>query len=177
MKLKCASLSELNKKTDVLVFPLHEGQRVLSGNSLKLDKSFQGAISRLLRQKSLSGKYEKLTPILGIPSQKPKTILAVGWGKPSRFSYASLREISGEIARKCKSLQLNALWLSFPKKRLAFPRKKSGNVSPRDFFWDNIPFPNTKRRKKKQKLLLIRLKFWNRFDRVGTRWKKALKKE
>ncbi len=92
--------------TDCVVVNLFEGVTRPGGGTGAVDRALDGAISRLIEQGDIRGKYGELTlfPTFGkIPAPR---VLVAGLGKPAEFSVDRVRDLSADIARRLRAARV-----------------------------------------------------------------------
>jgi leucyl aminopeptidase len=93
-------------RTDCVVVNLFEGVTRPGGGTGAVDRALDGAITRLIEQGDIRGKYGELVlfPTFGkIPSPR---VLVAGLGRSSEFTVDRVRDLSADIARRLRSARV-----------------------------------------------------------------------
>ncbi len=99
---------------EVLVTGFFEDERPLRGTSGWIDWRLNGLLSRLVKEKKITGQWKETTLI---PSQgriPSKLILLFGLGRTQEYSSFRLRELSPYLVNKIKNLKASRIGFSFP---------------------------------------------------------------
>lgn len=106
MQVRVESGDIARAKTECVVVNLFEGVTRPGGGTGAVDRALDGAISRLIEQGDIRGKYGELTlfPTFGkIPAPR---VLVAGLGKQADFTIDRVRDLSADIARRLRSARV-----------------------------------------------------------------------
>ena len=102
------------QECDVLVSGFFKDERPLKGSAGLIDWRLNGALSRLLAERKLTGDWEETTLI---PSQgriMPRMILLLGLGEVREYSSLRARELCVQLLETLKNLDALKVCLSLP---------------------------------------------------------------
>ncbi len=102
------------QEADLLISAFFEDERPLKGTAGLLDWRFNGRLSRLLKEKKLTGEWKERTLI---PSQGrilPRMILLFGMGSVRTYSYLTVRQIVPTLGETLRNLKASQICLSLP---------------------------------------------------------------
>lgn len=102
------------QECDFLVCGFFSDERPLRGSTGLVDWRLNGRVSKLLRERKITGEWKEVTLI---PTQKrilPKLFLLFGFGNLRQYSYLRVREISMYILNILNKLNALNICLSLP---------------------------------------------------------------
>jgi leucyl aminopeptidase len=112
MNIRLKRNVSITDRADVIVIPLFQNTKKITGFSSDIDKELGGKISELLHSGDISGEKGCFTNIYSFNKLQAKCILCIGLGKKKDYSYEILRSIAGEVSRKLKELKAKkATWV------------------------------------------------------------------
>jgi leucyl aminopeptidase len=91
------NISRLN--TDGLVVTVFEGIKKPSGYAAKLDKLFNGEITRLIKAGEIKGKFNENTVLHTMGRIPARILVLAGVGKKQEFNSDRLRNVAGQTSR------------------------------------------------------------------------------
>lgn len=84
---------------DAVVVNLFEGVQQPGGATGAMDRALEGAISQLIADGDIKGKYGETTLVHSLGKIRAKRVIVVGLGKPPEFTLDRARNLSAEVAR------------------------------------------------------------------------------
>ena len=99
MNIKVVAGNIAEKDTSAVVVNLFEGVKEPGGATGAVDKAMRGAISALIADGEIKGKFGELTLIHTLGSIAPKRVLVAGLGKADSFTLDGVRSVAAETAR------------------------------------------------------------------------------
>jgi leucyl aminopeptidase len=96
--------SDITKFTgQVIAINLLEGASSLSGQAGKLDQALDGAITELIKQGEIKGRFKEVTPIFTLGKIAPAKVVVVGLGKTSELTLDRIRIAAAEICKHSRA--------------------------------------------------------------------------
>ena len=92
------------RDTDAIIVNLFEGITHPGGATGAVDKAMDGAITRLIADGEIKGKRGEVTIIHALGKIAPARVVVAGLGKASDFDAEAVRSVSGETARRLRSI-------------------------------------------------------------------------
>lgn len=102
------------QECDFLACGFFSDERPLKGSAGLVDWRLNGRLSRLLKERKITGQWEE---VILIPTQGrifPKLVLLFGFGNLRQYSYLKVREISMYILNTLSRLKASNVCLSLP---------------------------------------------------------------
>ncbi len=90
-------------EADALILPIFEGQSTVPPEAVALDKKLNGAITQLLTDREVRGRFMELVPVHNLGGVPSKWTVLVGVGKPEQLDMVRLRNVlqaAGRVLRK-----------------------------------------------------------------------------
>ena len=90
-------------EADALILPIFEGQSTVPPEAVALDKKLNGAITQLLTDREVRGRFMELVPVHNLGGVPSKWTVLVGVGKPEELDMVRLRNVlqaAGRVLRK-----------------------------------------------------------------------------
>jgi leucyl aminopeptidase len=91
-------------KTDAIIVNLFEGVKEPGGATGAVDKALGGAITELIRQGELKGKFNEISIIHSLGKIPARIVAVAGLGKEAEFTDDKIRSIVAEICRNLRKL-------------------------------------------------------------------------
>lgn len=104
MEIKVASGDITTTKTDAIIVNLFEGVERPSGATGAIDKALDGAITALIKQGELRGKFNEVSIIHSLGKVPARIVAVAGLGKQSEFTLDKIRMLSAELCRALRKL-------------------------------------------------------------------------
>ena len=92
------------RDTDAIIVNLFEGITHPGGATGAVDRAMDGAITRLIADGEIKGKRGEVTIIHALGKIAPARVVVAGLGKASDFDAEAVRSVSGETARRLRSI-------------------------------------------------------------------------
>lgn len=92
------------RDTDAIIVNLFEGITHPGGATGAVDRAMDGAITRLIADGEIKGKRGEVTIIHALGKIAPTRVVVAGLGKASDFNAEAVRSVSGETARRLRSI-------------------------------------------------------------------------
>ncbi len=92
------------RDTDAIIVNLFEGITHPGGATGAVDRAMDGAITRLIADGEIKGKRGEVTIIHALGKIAPARVVVAGLGKASDFDAEAIRSVSGETARRLRSI-------------------------------------------------------------------------
>ena len=92
------------RDTDAIIVNLFEGITHPGGATGAVDRAMDGAITRLITDGEIKGKRGEVTIIHALGKIAPARVVVAGLGKASDFDAEGVRSVSGETARRLRSI-------------------------------------------------------------------------
>lgn len=89
----------VKEKSKAIVVNLFEGVTNPGGSTGAVDKSLNGAISLLIKDREIKGKLNEVTLIHTLGNIDSDRVIVVGLGKQSEFDTESIRKVSATVSR------------------------------------------------------------------------------
>jgi len=102
------------QECDVVVSGFFQDERPLQGSSGWIDWRLNGALSRILIDKRLTGEWKETTLIPSQGRLMPRLILLIGLGKLKEYSYLRVRELPRYLLESLEKLRVPNICLSLP---------------------------------------------------------------
>ena len=102
------------QECDVVVSGFFQDERPLQGSSGWIDWRLNGALSRILIDKRLTGEWKETTLIPSQGRLMPRLILLIGLGKLKEYSYLRVRELPRYLLESLEKLRVSNICLSLP---------------------------------------------------------------
>ncbi len=102
------------QECDFLVSGFFSDERPLKGSAGLIDWRLNGRLSRLLKERKITGQWKEVTLI---PTQRrilPRLLLLFGLGDLRQYSYLKVRDISIHILSTINKLRVSNVCLSLP---------------------------------------------------------------
>ena len=109
METKVVSGDITQQKVGAIVVNLFEGVTAPEGATGAVDRSLDGAISRLIEEGEIKGKRGEMTLLHTLGKMVPSRVVVAGLGKASDFSIDSVRSISAESCRYIRRLGVESV--------------------------------------------------------------------
>ncbi len=91
-------------KADAIVVNLFEGMEHPGGATGAVDKSLDGAITKLIEQGEIKGKFNEISIIHSLGKVPARIVVVAGLGKQSDFTLDKLRALAAEFCRSLRRL-------------------------------------------------------------------------
>ncbi|MBA7643210.1 Cytosol aminopeptidase [subsurface metagenome] len=102
MKIKILNQSITNFHGDIIIVNLFEGIKLPGGATGAVDKALDGMITKLIKNKEITGKLGEGVVLHTFGKIKPDKVLIVGLGKSSEFGLEQIRKASGAAAKQAR---------------------------------------------------------------------------
>lgn len=102
MKIKILNQSITNFHGDIIIVNLFEGIKLPGGATGAVDKALDGMITKLIKNKEITGKLGECVVLHIFNKIKPDKVLIVGLGKSSEFGLEQIRKASGAAAKQAR---------------------------------------------------------------------------
>jgi len=102
MKIKILNQSITNFHGDIIIVNLFEGIKLPGGATGAVDKALDGMITKLIKNKEITGKLGECVVLHTFGKIKPDKVLIVGLGKSSEFGLEQIRKASGAAAKQAR---------------------------------------------------------------------------
>ncbi|MCH7744979.1 MAG: leucyl aminopeptidase [Chloroflexi bacterium] len=99
MEIKVVAGDITQQKAGAIIVNLFEGVTAPEGATGAVDRSLDGAISRLIEEGEIKGKRGEMTLIHTLGKMAPSRVVVAGLGKASDFSIEAVRFVSAESCR------------------------------------------------------------------------------
>ncbi len=109
METKVVSGDITQQKVGAIVVNLFEGVTAPEGATGAVDRSLDGAISRLIEEGEIKGKKGEMTLLHTLGKMIPSRVVVAGLGKTSDFSIDAVRSISAESCRYIRRLGVESV--------------------------------------------------------------------
>jgi leucyl aminopeptidase len=100
--------------SDTLVLSIFKDEKPLKGANGLVDWRLCGRISKLIMDKSVTGRYKETTLVLSSENKRIPKILIVGLGKAENFNENKLNDIAHFIAKTLKNVNAKKISLAIP---------------------------------------------------------------
>ena len=104
MKFEVTAGDISDRDTDAIIVNLFEGITHPGGATGAVDRAMDGAITRLIADGEIKGKRGEVTIIHALGKIAPARVVVAGLGKASDFDAEAVRSVSGETARRLRSI-------------------------------------------------------------------------
>ncbi len=108
MKFEVAAGDISGRDTDAIIVNLFEGVSRPGGATGAVDKAMDGAITGLIADGEIRGKRGEISIIHTLGKIAPARVVVAGLGKASDFDAEVVRSVSGETARRLRSIGVSA---------------------------------------------------------------------
>lgn len=109
MDIKVVSGNISDFRTDIIVINIFEGVEYITGSMAAVDKALDNAITRLITDGEIRGKYGEVTIIHTLDKIPATRVAVVGLGKQNQLTLDKVRNMSAETGRQLRKLNITKI--------------------------------------------------------------------
>jgi leucyl aminopeptidase len=102
LEIQIITADIINSRSDVIVLPCFEGQKILKGNAARVDQELNNIITQLMNSGKVKGKQKEITPIFTLGKIASPRVMVLGFGKEDELNPEKIRV---SIAEVCKAIK------------------------------------------------------------------------